>query len=61
MAFLRAHPLCQACAQQGVVTPASEPHHIVPRAAGGSDSWSNLKALCHECHSRVTAKAAWGR
>jgi 5-methylcytosine-specific restriction endonuclease McrA len=30
-------------------------HHIVPRRNGGGDEDSNLRALCHACHSRVTA------
>lgn len=29
-----------------------ELHHVVPVACGGSDEKSNLKVLCHRCHSR---------
>ena len=54
MMFLQAHPLCAACAQQGRVTAATDVHHIVPKREGGSDAASNLEALCHACHSRVT-------
>lgn len=53
--FLRAHPLCAECAQQGVTTAATDVHHLVPRRAGGTDEESNLRALCHSCHSRITA------
>jgi hypothetical protein len=28
-------------------------HHLVPRAAGGSDDESNLITLCRECHGKV--------
>jgi len=55
LAFLAAHPLCAACAQAGRVEPATDVHHIVPRRSGGSDEESNLQALCHACHSHVTA------
>jgi 5-methylcytosine-specific restriction endonuclease McrA len=26
----------------------------VPRRRGGTDDWSNLRPLCHRCHSRKT-------
>ena len=29
------------------------PHHIIPRAEGGSDDISNLRALCNKCHDIV--------
>ena len=52
--FWRAHPLCAACAAQGVTVVATDVHHLVPLRSGGSDEDSNLQALCHACHSRVT-------
>ena len=52
---LRAQPLCAECARQGRVTPATDVHHIVKRRDGGPDSFENLEALCHACHSRITA------
>lgn len=54
-AFLAAHPLCEVCDRAGRVEPATDVHHIVPRRAGGQDIDSNLQALCHACHSRITA------
>ena len=53
--YLAKHPLCAHCQQSGRVEPATDVHHIVPRRDGGSDADSNLLALCHSCHSKVTA------
>ncbi|WP_394327387.1 HNH endonuclease [Halopelagius longus] len=32
-------------------------HHIVPRGQGGSDRFSNLVALCRQCHDAAHGKA----
>jgi 5-methylcytosine-specific restriction protein A len=55
LAFLAAHPFCAACAQAGRVEPATDVHHITPRRDRGADAEENLQALCHRCHSRITA------
>lgn len=55
LAFLNEHPVCAHCLASGFVVPATDVHHLVPRRDGGSDADSNLQALCHACHSRVTA------
>lgn len=55
LAFLNEHPLCADCLARGYVVPATDVHHLVPRRDGGSDADSNLAALCHACHSRITA------
>ncbi len=52
LAFLYAHPICQECER----APANHVDHIVPRERGGSDHDDNLQALCHSCHSALTAK-----
>jgi len=39
---------CYRCALCGAA--AEEVDHIVPLSYGGSDSPSNLRALCHGCH-----------
>jgi 5-methylcytosine-specific restriction protein A len=54
--FLKTHPLCAECERSGLVTAATDVHHLVPRRSGGPDAESNFEALCHECHSRITAQ-----
>jgi 5-methylcytosine-specific restriction enzyme A len=50
---------CQVCGQ-----PATDVDHVVPRAGGGTDTPSNLIALCTPCHRRKTSQQAnatrWG-
>ena len=53
---LRAEPVCRDCADQGRVTAASVPDHIVPLAKGGTDADSNIRCLCDECHRVRTAE-----
>ena len=57
--YLSLHPLCEACEINGLTTPATEIHHVVPieSKAGRSDDMhalafdpNNLKALCKACH-----------
>lgn len=51
-------PLCERCQQQGIVTPATEVHHVTPVEDGLSLAEKrrlmydphNLRALCHDCH-----------
>lgn len=58
---LTAHPLCQRCRQQGLLTPATEVHHIKPVEEALSKKEKerrmydehNVQALCHACHVRV--------
>jgi 5-methylcytosine-specific restriction protein A len=49
-AFLRGHARCELCG-----APATDTDHRMPRRAGGSDAWANLRALCGTCHRRRTA------
>ena len=48
-AFLRAHPICNRCNR-----PASTAHHIKPveEAPDLRLLWSNLEALCRDCHEK---------
>lgn len=57
MAYLKRHPLCERCEEQGRVEPAVLVHHIVPISAGGKAlDKHNLMALCRECHGIVHSK-----
>lgn len=60
--YIAAHPLCAECKRQGMLTPATEVHHILPLARGGTHDRSNLMSLCTSCHSTITAKDGdrWG-
>lgn len=51
--FLKAHPICS---EPECGKPSSEPHHIVPLSAGGTNHWDNLRALCKSCHSAITRR-----
>ena len=57
---LNRHPLCEACAELGLVVPATEVDHIIPRAVAPELRYdtSNLQALCKGCHSRKTRQDA---
>ena len=59
-AYIAEHPLCEECLKQGKTTAAVDVHHVrsfmstndeFERAALAFD-YSNLRALCRECHTR---------
>lgn len=47
--FLREYPICEICG-----AGATQVHHLLSIAEGGTNHWDNLQALCAGCHSRVT-------
>lgn len=49
--FLKENPWCEQCGAMSI-----EAHHQVEIRKGGTHEDSNLVALCHSCHSRVTAQ-----
>lgn len=54
-AFLDAHPFCDS---PGCLTIATDVDHrdgLGPHGPRGHD-WSNLRPLCHACHSKRTAR-----
>ena len=55
--YLAKHPLCAECEKAGRLTPATEIHHIIPLAQGGTDRDENLMGLCKSCHSRKTMRS----
>lgn len=50
--------LCQPCSRQGRAAPAHAVDHIIPKAEGGTDSPSNLQAICRACHKAKTQQEA---
>ena len=48
---LERDPICMECKR----APSAEAAHIVARANAGADTMTNLRGLCHSCHSRETA------
>lgn len=53
--WLRVHPLCSACAQQGINTLARVVDHIVPHNGDSTLFWdsNNWQSLCYSCHSGI--------
>ena len=47
---------CDDCRANGRVRPAHEVDHIIPKAKGGTDDPSNLRAINHECHKRKSMR-----
>jgi 5-methylcytosine-specific restriction protein A len=56
--FLRQHPLCVECKAEGRIVPSTETHHAIPHRGDVVKFWdrSTWTPLCHECHSRATAR-----
>lgn len=52
------YPICERCLEEGIITPATEVHHITPveDAISYKEKMSlmydyhNLKSMCHQCH-----------
>lgn len=55
--WLRSHPLCVHCEQQGRVRAANEVDHIQPHKGDIVLFWDNTnwQSLCKPCHSLKTA------
>ena len=60
--FLKQHPLCLICLEDGKIIPASEVDHIKPHKGDKDLFWAedNHQALCKPCHSRKTAQEDGG-
>lgn len=58
---LRANPLCEECAKEGIVTSAHCVHHRHPIEDSRTMQemkhyafmWDNLQSLCDACHARI--------
>lgn len=55
---LQETPYCEDCAAMGVVTPAQDADHVIPRSERPDLALDpeNLRSLCDSCHGRKTAK-----
>lgn len=55
-AYIREHPLCEACARDGHTAAARDVDHIVPLSIAPERAFdeSNLQALCRSCHNAKT-------
>lgn len=54
--YVKTHPFCEECFQNGVLVPVEEVHHKKPLSEGGTHDRKNLIALCKSCHSRIHAE-----
>jgi 5-methylcytosine-specific restriction protein A len=60
-AYHLAHnPLCEDCRERGLVVAATDVDHVLALSAGGTNDGSNLRSLCHACHSRKTVRVDGG-
>ena len=58
---LRTNPLCERCAERGLVVAASQVHHVRPiedttsldEMRARAFDWSNLQSLCIPCHAAI--------
>ena len=56
--YLAEHPLCEDCIELGWFDrSAVDVHHVLKLSAGGARlDFANMRALCHSCHSKRTAR-----
>lgn len=56
--YLRRHPLCLPCSEQGRTEPATVVDHIIDHKGDRALFWdsSNWQPLCKRCHDRKTAR-----
>nr|WP_217706321.1 HNH endonuclease [Paenalkalicoccus suaedae] len=60
--YLRRHPLCKRCADNGQDVPAQVVDHIIPHKGDAKLFWAevNWQSLCKSCHDTKTAKEDGG-
>lgn len=54
--YVKEHPLCEKCLEQGIYKAAEEVHHKLPLAEGGTHDRNNLISLCKSCHAKIHAE-----
>lgn len=66
--YLRLHPLCVRCKEQGRTAAADVVDHLIPLWAGGDDDYAtNGQSLCQvphhqaktDCEARMRAAGGW--
>ena len=59
MRYLKKHPLCLSCRQEGALTPATVVDHVIPHRGDMHLFWDekNWQPLCKDCHDRKTGYA----
>lgn len=56
--YIKEHPLCEDCLNEGKVVPAEDVHHIRSPFQNGECNkallldYNNLMALCKQCHNK---------
>jgi 5-methylcytosine-specific restriction endonuclease McrA len=51
---LAEEPRCETCLAKGLVTVATEVHHVLPIGQGGGKyDWNNLESVCGECQDEA--------
>ena len=55
-AYLRRHPLCVACQEEGRLTPATVVDHVLPHRGNQRLFWdvNNWQSLCERHHNKKT-------
>jgi len=53
--YVKLHPFCEVCFDNGTLTPVEHVHHIKPLDEGGTNDFDNLMSVCQSCHSRIHA------
>ena len=54
--YVKAHPFCEICYENGRLVPVEKVHHKIPLAEGGTHARDNLISLCKSCHARIHAQ-----
>lgn len=51
--YVKTHPFCERCFEQGILVSVDEVHHKIPISQGGTHDRSNLMSLCKSCHNKI--------
>ena len=49
---------CDDCVMNNIYLPATEVDHIIPKSRGGTDDYTNLRAINTKCHKKKSLKEA---